>query len=130
MAEDSLKTSDVIPAAPEDLFDAWLDGEGHAAMTGADATGQPVVGARFTAWGGYITGQNLEIDRPGRIVQAWRTSQFEDAPDSLLEILFAATDGGTRVTFNHSNLPPEQVADYLQGWEDHYFRPMRDYYNA
>jgi len=29
--------SDVIPASPEQIYDAWLDSEGHARITG----GQP-----------------------------------------------------------------------------------------
>jgi len=29
--------SDVIPAAPRAIYDAWLDGQGHAAMTGGKA---------------------------------------------------------------------------------------------
>jgi len=131
MADDSLQTSAVIPAAPEDLFDAWLDGEGHAEMTGADATGKATVGARFTAWGGYIQGANLELTRPSRIVQSWRTSQFGDADaDSRLEIQFEAAEGGTLISLNHTGLPPAQVSDYLQGWEDHYFRPMREHFEG
>jgi uncharacterized protein YndB with AHSA1/START domain len=66
-----------IPASPEAIYDAWLDSAGHTNMTGAKATASDKVGAAFTAWDGYITGRNLELARPKRIVQSWRTSQFE-----------------------------------------------------
>ncbi len=131
MPDDRLETSAVLPATPEQVYDAWLDGGAHAAMTGAPATGEAQVGAPFTAWGGYIEGQNLALERPVRIVQSWRTSQFADTDDdSQLEVLLSAVDGGTRVQLNHTALPPEQVADYLQGWQDHYFSPMRSYFEG
>lgn len=129
MAADSLQTSAVIPAAPADVYDAWLDGEGHAAMTGADATGSPEVGAAFTAWGGYISGSNLDLAPHVRIVQAWRTTAFPAAhADSRLEVTLEPVQGGTRVSIHHSGLPEDQVANYLTGWDTHYFRPMRAYF--
>ena len=108
-----------VPFVTED----WLD------MTGADATGSPKVGARFTAWDGYIEGTTLELDRPRRFVQSWRTSQFaaSDA-DSRLVVQLEAVPGGTQVTIDHSSLPPDQVASYLQGWDTHYFTPMRAWF--
>src|SRR5262245_19426767 len=65
--------SDVIPASPQEIYDAWLDSEGHAQITG----GQPArisasEGAEFMAWNGYISGRNLKLEPGRRIVQAWR----------------------------------------------------------
>ena len=61
------------------------------------------------------------------MVQAWRTSEFPDgAPDSRLTLSFApAEDGGTELTLEHADLPEGQGDAYRQGWEDHYFAPMR-----
>lgn len=131
MSDDRLHTTAVVPAAPEAIFDAWLDGDAHAEMTGAGATGSPRVGARYTAWDGYIEGENLELERPSRIVQSWRTSDFASSdPDSRLEVLLEATDGGTRITLVHTGLPPAQVQDYLQGWQDYYFTPMTAHFGG
>ncbi len=115
---------------PDELWEMWLDGEAHAAMTGAGAEGSAEVGAKFTAWDGYIEGTNLELESPTRIVQAWRTSQFaDDDPDSRLELTFLeAEDGGTLLKLHHSNIPAGQGEDYLQGWNDHYFEPMQAYF--
>ena len=60
----------VIPANPSRVYHAWLDGKEHGEMTGADAEGAPVVGSNFRAWGGYISGRNLELVEGERIVQA------------------------------------------------------------
>lgn len=126
---ESIEVSGVVPVSPSDLFEAWLNGEAHADMTGAEASSDPRVGGRFTAWGGYIEGTTLELEPPRRIVQAWRTSAFPaDAPDSRLEMRFEAAEGGTRLTFVHTHIPDGQGADYQQGWVDHYLTPMSRFY--
>jgi activator of HSP90 ATPase len=64
-----------------------------------------------------------------RIIQAWRTSEFPDgALDSHLEILLEEVDGSTKITLTHSDMPEDQVDSYRQGWEDFYFKPMREYF--
>ena len=121
--------SAVIPASPEDIYDAWLDGRRHAAMTGSEtATGSTRVGGKFTAWDGYIQGRNLALDSGRRIVQSWRSSAFTDADaDSQIEVTLAKTARGTRVTLRHSNVPDGHDG-YREGWRDHYFEPMKAYF--
>ena len=100
----------------------------HTKMTGGEAKASTEVDASFTAWDGYIWGKNLEIEPNKRILQSWRTSEFsDDDEDSLLELLFSNTNDGTEITLIHSNLPPHGK-QYKQGWEDHYFTPMREYF--
>jgi activator of HSP90 ATPase len=38
------------------------------------------------------------------------------------------TNGKTKVTLIHSNIPEGQADGYKQGWEDFYFKPMREYF--
>ena len=125
----SLKVSAVIAAPAPRIYAAWLSGREHAAMTGGRATGSARVGGKFTAWDGYIAGTNIELEPYRRILQAWRTSEFPTgSPDSRLEVLLEAVEGGTRLTINHSHIPEGQGASYAQGWQDFYFTPMRAYY--
>jgi len=122
--------SDVLPATPADVFDAWMSSEGHAAMTGGSAEIDPTVGGEFTAWDGYISGRTLALEPGRRIVQAWRTSEFEPAdPDSQIEVLLEAVRDGTEITLHHSAIPDGQ-SGYEQGWRDNYFDPMRDYFSG
>lgn len=121
--------SEIFNAKASDLYNAWLSSEGHSAITGSPANVEGEVGGKFTAWDGYIFGSTLELTPDQRIVQAWRTSEFPDeAPDSRLEILFEEVEGGTKVTLTHSGMPEDQVDSYQQGWEDFYFKPMREYF--
>lgn len=128
MAE-SIRLSDIIPASPERVFAAWLDPQEHAAMTGAGATDDG--DGRFSAWDGYITGRTLSTVPHTKIVQSWRTSEFPaKARDSALTIEFTPVAEGTRVTIVHTRLPDGQGASYEEGWRDHYFAPMKKYFDS
>jgi activator of HSP90 ATPase len=130
MKGESLKVSAVIPARPEAIFEAWLSSKGHAAMTGSPAKATAKAGGSFTAWDGYISGKNLELSSPGRILQSWRSTEFPpDASDSHLEVLLEEAKGGTKVTLVHTEIPQGQKENYRQGWIDYYFTPMKEYFS-
>jgi len=121
--------SEVFKSTASKLYNAWLSSDGHSALTGSPAKVDGTVGGKFTAWDGYIFGTTLELTPNQRIVQTWRTSEFaDDAPDSRLEISLEDVKGGVKVTLAHSNIPEDQVDSYRQGWEDFYFKPIREYY--
>ena len=97
-------------------------------MTESPSRVSAVAGETFEAGEGYIQGKNLELEAPTRILQLWRTSEFEDTDkDSLLEIMFTPEAEGTRVTIRHSGLPAHGM-QYQQGWIDFYFKPMKEYF--
>jgi activator of HSP90 ATPase len=119
----------VIPASPEEVYDAFMDAKKHSAFTGAKATCDATVGGEFTAWDGYITGKNLELEKGKRIVQEWITTEWPAgyAP-SRLEFTFRKVRGGTEITMTHSNIPEEQAEEYRQGWIDNYWEPLKNYF--
>ena len=121
--------SEFIPAAPEEIYTAWLDSEAHTKMTGGLAKVSANIGETFEAWDGYIQGKNLKLTFPNRIVQDWRSTEFDESDkDSRLEILLAPEGKGTKVTLRHTSLP-EHGMQYQQGWIDAYFVPMKDYFS-
>jgi activator of HSP90 ATPase len=129
MKKDSIKVSAVIAAEPKAIYDAWMSGKGHSAMTGSAAEVTARVGGKFSAWDGYIEGKTVELTPHSRIVQSWRTTEFAaEEPDSTLEVLLEETRGGTRVTLNHTNIPSGQGGEYKKGWIDFYFKPMKVYF--
>ncbi len=121
--------TDVIPASLQEIYDAWLSSDGHAAMTGGQpAQASAVVGDSFTAWGGYIKGKNKELEPGRRIVQAWRTTEFATSDaDSQIELLLEPAAGGTRVTLTHTNVPDGHTT-YREGWQTHYFDKMKAHF--
>jgi activator of HSP90 ATPase len=128
-----------IHAKAETIYKAWLSSEGHSAITGSPAKIDGTVDGDFVAWDGYIQGMFLELEENKRILQAWRTAEFpSEAEDSIVEILLEeevastgkhrlATTYKTKLTLNHSNIPEGQADGYKTGWEDFYFKPMREW---
>jgi len=120
--------SDVIPTSPRNVYDAWLNSDGHTNMTGSPAHIFSAEETTFTAWDGYITGRNITLDPAKRIVQSWRTTDFTDAdPDSQIEILLEEVPGGTKIKLHHTNVPNGQFG-YPRGWQERYFEPMKAFF--
>ena len=118
-----------ISAHPKEVFNAILNPKKHSEFTGSKATGKEVVGAKFTAWDGYITGRNIEIEKNNRIVQEWSTTDWPDKyPPSILELNFKLVDGKTELTIIHSNIPKGQEEELKQGWIDFYWNPLKNYF--
>jgi activator of HSP90 ATPase len=126
---ESLSVFSIFPVPLKKIYEAWMDSDEHTAFTNSEAKIESRVGGEFSAWDGYITGKTITLEPFTRIVQNWRTTDFNaDDPDSLLEIIFEPMDSGCKVTINHSGLPDGSKDEYIQGWEDYYFAPMREYF--
>jgi uncharacterized protein YndB with AHSA1/START domain len=127
----SFTLSTAIPATPAEIYDAWLDSIAHAEMTGGgEAVMSDEIGAEISAWAGYITGRNLELVPAERIVQSWRTTEFDDeTEDSIVTILLQETEDGTLLTLEHSNVPDLHKSYEEGGWQSNYFEPMIAYFS-
>jgi uncharacterized protein YndB with AHSA1/START domain len=118
-----------IPASAQEIYDAWLDSLAHTQMTGGEAAMSDAVGDEVVAWGGYITGRNLELVPGERIVQSWRTSKFTDQhEDSIITVTLEEVAEGTLLTLRHSKVPADQTHYEQGGWQEHYFEPMQEYF--
>ena len=125
----TIKQKVVIPATPDEVYEAFVDPKKHAAFTESDAEGSSEVGGEFHAWGGYITARNVELAKGKRIVQEWSTSEWpEGYPPSRLELDLKGVSGGTVITLVQTKVPAEQTDDYDQGWFDSYWEPMKRYF--
>jgi uncharacterized protein YndB with AHSA1/START domain len=123
------KLTDIIPATPQAVYDAWLSSRGHSAMTGGTAKMSAKVGGAFTAWAGYISGKNISLVPGERIVQSWRTTEFTTKEgDSKISVTLKAVKGGTKITLKHSNVPDAHTSYENGGWQTHYFEPMKKYF--
>jgi len=118
-----------LAAGPHEVYDALLDPKKHSAFTGSPAETSKRLGARFTAWDGYISGRNLELVKDQKIVQEWTTTEWpEGYPPSRLEIKLSPKGKGTVLTMVHSKVPAEQVAKYTKGWPESYWEPLEEYF--
>lgn len=110
------------------LYSYWLSSEKHSEMTGGTAECSEAIGAKHLAWDGYIWGENVELIPGKKIVQTWRTIEFDDNDaDSIITITFSKKEEGCVLILQHKNIPSGQK-QYEKGWIDHYFTPMEEYF--
>ncbi len=120
-----------IPAPPAKVYEALVNAKKHAAFTAAEATGEARVGARFTAWDGYISGRHLVLDKGRHIVQEWITTQWpKGATPSRLEIRLEPSGKGTALTMIHSGVPVSRGASLRDGWRQYYWQPMKAWFRV
>jgi activator of HSP90 ATPase len=81
-----------------------------------------VVGGKFTAWDGYISGKFLELKDGKQVVQEWKSTDFpEGYPPSKLELTFNEVPKGTEIKMVHSNVPKEIADEADEGWTEFYW---------
>jgi activator of HSP90 ATPase len=118
-----------LPVSTERVYRAWLDGYEHGRFTGSPASVDGRVGGKYTAFDGTISGETLVMTPYNRIVQTWRTSDLAPgSPDMQIELKLEPTCLGAQLTLIHSGIPDGKSAEYLQNWEQRYFRPLLDYF--
>lgn len=130
MKIDTIHQTVVLPATPQAVYEAFIDADRHAAMTGgAAATSDPHVGGQFTAWDQYISGEYRELIPNQKIVASWQTTEWPaEYPPSSLTLEFKSDPEGTELILTQEDVPAEQVGMYDQGWRDHYWLPMYEYF--
>ena len=130
MKREALRVTSTIPVAPTTLYFAWIDSGHHSSMTGSAAKIEPVVGARYSAAGGYVTGKLVILDLGRRIVMSWRTTDFpRDAADSRVEVHFETLGASTRILILHTEIPEGQAEKAKALWNEKYITPMRAYFS-
>jgi uncharacterized protein YndB with AHSA1/START domain len=128
MAEFSVTHS--FAAAPERVFDAWLDPAIARRFLFATPTGEMIraeidarVGGKFTfverrpAMGDVLhTGEYLELDRPNRLAFTFGVPQFNPDFSRVLVEFAPALGGGCEVTLTQSQVPAEWAERSKEGW--------------
>lgn len=115
-------------AAPARVYQALTDTAEFSMLTGGAATdigGEP--GAPFSAFGGMITGRQVEMVPERRIVQAWRASGWAEGVYSIAHFELEAAGAGTRMVFEHSGFPDGERDHLAAGWDSNYWHPLARY---
>lgn len=117
-----------LPAAPDRLFDMYLDPVEHAAFTGAPVTISDQPGAAFRAFNDALSGTVLQVVPKRLIVQSWRSSNWGSADlDSTLVLTFWPENDAGRIELVHVNVIDGDFAGVSHGWEKFYWAPWRAY---
>ncbi len=116
-----------IAAAPEVLFDAWLDPIALATwmrpgtVRNTLATVDARVGGRYeivmTVDSGTVPhrGEYRIIDRPRKLVFTWQSPPTENR-DTLVTVDFIPRGANTEVVVTHEQLPESAMPSHRNGW--------------
>jgi activator of HSP90 ATPase len=118
----------IIKATPEQVYETLMDSDKHSELTGSKAVMSPEVGGVFSAYDGYITGKNVALVKAEKIVQEWRGEE-EGWPEkhfSKITFVLKPIKGGTQIDFTQEGLPEPAFEDIKEGWEDYYWRPLKE----
>lgn len=125
MASRTIRQQVTIGASAHDVYEALMDSRKHARFSGAAAKISRKVGGGISAYGGYITGANLELVPDKKIRQSWHAQDFPEGHDSEVIFSLSEADGKTRIAFTHKRVPEASYAGIKQGWKDYYWTPMK-----
>ena len=116
----------IIPAEPEEIYLALTTDITIRLWTGDLVEINPVVGGEFSMWDGAITGKFIELDPNKKIVQQWYFGELDS--ESIVTIKLHNHKKGTSIEINHTNIPEEDYADIVNGWDDTYMSSLLDFY--
>ena len=121
-----IKQTVTFDARPSVIFEALMSSRKHSEFTGAPAKIGAAAGRPFAAYGGYITGFNLDITKNKSIVQAWRAKNWPNGVWSVASFKLVAAKGGkTKLSFSHTGVPAKAVKGTTDGWKSHYWAPLK-----
>lgn len=117
----------IIPASPEDVYQALTQEATIQLWSGEPAVMQAVPDTEFQLFDGSIAGRNISFN-PGReIVQEW---YFGDASEaSIVTIRLHPHAKGTSAEVRQTNIPEEAYENIEEGWNNHYFGALQDFYS-
>lgn len=117
----------LIPASPEEVYQALTQEATIQLWSGEPAVMQAVPDTEFQLFDGSIAGRNISFN-PGReIVQEW---YFGDASEaSIVTIRLHPHAKGTSAEVRQINIPEEAYENIEEGWNNHYFGALQDFYS-
>jgi activator of HSP90 ATPase len=117
----------VIPAEPEEVYNALVNPIAIRLWTGEDAVMSEEPGSEFSLWEGSIEGRNLSFEPNRKIEQEWYFGEQETR--SIVVIKLHAHEQGTSVEVRHSNIPDEAFDDISEGWTSSYMASLDEFFS-
>jgi activator of HSP90 ATPase len=117
-----------INSNPNQVYEALMDSKKHAEFTGDDAEIDAKVGGKFMVWGDYIEGENLELEQDKKIVQKWRATDWPEDYYSTATFELEPEGENTKLTFTQTDVPDDNFESISQGWHDHYWDKLNEYF--
>jgi activator of HSP90 ATPase len=139
-AAESIHQESVFTATRKRVYEALTDAKqfqkvvmlSAAMKSGMIPPGKPAEistesGGTFSLFGGYIFGRHIELVPNERIVQAWRTAEWDPGVYSIAKFELAEQGAGTKIIFDHAAFPKGAGEHLAAGWKANYWEPLEKF---
>lgn len=139
-AAESIHQEPVFKASRKRVYEALTDAKqfqkvvllSGAMKSGMIPPGKPAeiskeAGGSFSLFGGYIFGRHIELVPDERIVQAWRTAEWDPGIYSIAKFELAEQGSGTKIIFDHTGFPKGAGEHLAAGWKANYWEPLEKF---
>ncbi len=126
----TFKTTYIVYATPEQVFEALTDPGIIAAWGGGLSVVENQIDGHFELFDGWVKGKITEY-KPGQdLGYTWKPEEWaKRIKPSVVSMKFKSHPAGTDVVLIHSDFPSQEEADkHGNGWIDYVFDPMNDYF--
>lgn len=135
MQTKTYKSTTLLNAKPEEVYEMFMDSAKHSELTESKAEISREVDGEFTVWDGDIHGKNLTLIPNKKIVQLWRSegSGWPENHFSTVTFTFTAKKDKknpdkavTELGIVHKDIPEADYSSVADGWQDYYLRPLQE----
>jgi uncharacterized protein YndB with AHSA1/START domain len=124
----TIKQKVKFAAPPLIVYSLLANAKTHRAITGRSVTMPAKVGARFSFYGGIMSGISVDLVPGKRMVLAWRDRQFPEGIFSMATFSLVSTqDGGTELTLTHRGVPKDLIPRISSEWRELYWVKMKQF---
>jgi uncharacterized protein YndB with AHSA1/START domain len=128
----SVRTTYIVYASPEKVFEALTDSAIIAAWGGGLSVVEGKEGGHFELFDGWASGKVLSYKPGEELSYSWRISEWDKkTPHSLVHYFFKSHPAGTEIILTHTQLPSREEADkHSSGWIDNVFEPLNEFFTG
>jgi len=129
MKTKSIRQTVTFNAAPEVIYDLIMNEKKHSEFSGSKAVISTIPNGKFSVFGGYCTGHNIELERGKKIVQAWHFAEdgWPDDHFSICNFEFEKSGEKTILRFLQTEVPDHKVGTLRDGWKEFYWDAIKAY---
>ena len=124
----SIEQEIIIKSSPHEIYEAFMDSKKHSKFTESKAKVNREIGGSFSIFEGSLSGKNVELIQDKKIVQTWR-GDGENWPKgyySTITLILEPIDQGTLIKFTQIDIPEASYESVKEGWETHYWGPLKE----
>jgi uncharacterized protein YndB with AHSA1/START domain len=119
----------VLKANRKRVYEALTDAEQFRKISkDAETKISREPGGAFLLFGKAIAGRQLELIPGERIVQAWRANGWVPGDYSIARFELKEQGSDTKIVFDHTGFPKGQAEHLADGWKQHYWGPLAEYF--